>query len=147
MTTPTAMMRLQVERVGHSALRLSRQRVALMLALLGGAISGGCMLALATARAEQPELYCSNYYTLNHGCPPPTDWTGWTGKPLYNEGINWSGGWVAMQNYDSSTGYTVVYEACCRNTDYVNSYAEGEKFPKVWNSSNETALIHGRFGV
>jgi hypothetical protein len=115
-------------------------------ALLLALTSCGYLLAPRTAGAYQPELYCANYYTLDRGCPPPTDWTGWPGKPLYNEGINWNGGFVALQNFVGNH-YTVVRETCCRNTDYLNSYEEGEKFPKVWNASNENALIHGRFGV
>jgi hypothetical protein len=76
-----------------------------------------------------------------------TYWTGFPGDPLYNECRNENGGWVAVQNYDSGYGYTGAYEACCRNTAYVNVYPEGEKFPKVWNASNENALIHGRYGI
>ncbi len=123
---------------------MPRQWVALILAAM---CVTGALLVVPTAKAEQPELYCANYYTLDGGCPPPTDWTGWTSLPLYNEGINWNGGFVAVQDYDASIGYTQIVETCCRNTDYINVYPEGEKFPKVWNASKENALIHGRFGV
>jgi hypothetical protein len=132
--------------VRHSDRRKACRSIALVGAVLTLAVTGAWRQVPA-AQAEQPYLYCNGTYGLDGGCPPPTYWTGFPADPLYNEGRNENGGWGAVQDYGTVSGYTGVYEGCCRNTVYDNLGGEQEKFPKVWNASNESALIHGRYGV
>ena len=109
------------------------------VAIVSCAVAG--LSAGLPVAAASPPLYCNAYESLDAGCPPPTTWMHlWSA----NEGRNESGGYVTVQEYTSEFGYSGTVTACCGNVASIPPFGGYYGFPKVWNSSNATDLIHGR---
>jgi hypothetical protein len=92
------------------------------------------------ASAENP-LYCNGTYGLNGGCSE-----GPRGHIHVNEAKNENGGCIAATFWTVNFGYLIANELCGQTLIVELSHKE-ESFPRCWNRTNASDLIHCRYNT
>ena len=97
-------------------------------------------MLVSTAAAENP-LYCSKTVSVNKGCEGPH------GLIRVNEARNEDGGCVAIQMWANGFGFSEPVEACGGKSIGEELLVKVESFPKCWNRTNSSDLIHCRYAL
>lgn len=124
-------------RRAHRLLRVDLARLPIAAVVVTTMVA---TMMVSTASAENP-LYCSGTYSLNGGCAGPH------GLIRINEARNESGGCIAIQMWASGYGYSEPWEACGGKVIAEELTVHVESFPKCWNRTNASDVIHCRYSI
>jgi hypothetical protein len=117
-----------------------RNRIRLWLVALL-AMASFAVLMPSLARAENP-LYCNGTYGLNGGCGE-----GPRGDIHVNESKNENGGCIADTFWTVNYGYISPPSESCGETNVTELTHQEESFPRCWNRTNASDLIHCRYNT